>query len=88
MRPGLAKIIENVWISTYFECAETDLQIAENAGWTDYADTWSAKQVHRLTESQSLDRSTTFYGCDHTLEPDTRGSRARLPITWIHMCVA
>jgi hypothetical protein len=32
MRPGLAKIIKKVRISTYFECAETDLQIAENAG--------------------------------------------------------
>jgi hypothetical protein len=32
MRPGLAKIIKKVRISTYFECAETNLQIAENAG--------------------------------------------------------
>jgi hypothetical protein len=39
MRPGLAKMIEKVRISTYFECAETDLQIAENAGCIDYADT-------------------------------------------------
>jgi len=81
MRPGLAKSIENVRISTYFECAETDIQIAENTGCSDYADTWSAKQVHRLTESQCPDRSTTYYGCDDTLEIDTRVSRARLPIT-------
>jgi flagellar motor switch/type III secretory pathway protein FliN len=39
MRPGLAKMIEKVRISIYFECAETDLQIAENAGCIDYADT-------------------------------------------------
>jgi len=31
MRPGLAKIIEKVRISTYSESAETDFHIAENA---------------------------------------------------------
>ena len=30
MRLGLAKIIEKVHISRYFDCAETDLHIAEN----------------------------------------------------------
>jgi len=35
MRPGLAKIIEKVRISTYFETAETDLHKAENAYWID-----------------------------------------------------
>jgi hypothetical protein len=81
MRTGLAKIIEKVCISTYFECAETDLQIAENAGCIDYTDTWSAKQVNRLPKSQSPDRSTTYYGCEDTLELNTRVARARLPIT-------
>jgi len=45
-RPGSAKIIEKVRISTYFESAETDLHIAENACCIDYADTWSSKRVH------------------------------------------
>jgi len=45
MRPGLAKIIEKVRISTYFESAETDLHIAEIACGIDYADAWSSKQV-------------------------------------------
>ena len=31
MKPGLAKIIEKVSISQYFESAETDLHVAENA---------------------------------------------------------
>ena len=31
MRPGLAKIIEKVHISTYFETSETDLHKADNA---------------------------------------------------------
>jgi hypothetical protein len=31
MRPGLGKIIEKVRISTYYESAETDLHIPENA---------------------------------------------------------
>jgi len=35
MRPGLAKIIEKVRISTYFESPEIDLHIAENASCID-----------------------------------------------------
>ena len=46
MRPGLAKIIEKVCISTYFESAEADLHTAENVCCIDYADTWSSKAVH------------------------------------------
>ena len=46
MRPGLAKIIEKVHISTYFESAEADLHIAENACCINYADTWTSKRVH------------------------------------------
>jgi hypothetical protein len=44
--PGLAKIIEKVRISTYFESAETDLHIAENACCVEYADSWTSKRVH------------------------------------------
>jgi len=80
MRPGLAKIIEKVRISTYFESAEADLHIAENACCIDYADTWSSKRVHWLSKSQSPDRSTSHYGCEDTLELDTGVARARLPI--------
>ena len=68
MRPGLAKIIEKVRISTYYESAETDLHIAENACCIDYADTWMLKRVHWLSKSQSLDRITTHYGCEDTLK--------------------
>jgi len=46
MRPGLAKIIEIVRISGYFESPETDLHIAENAWCIVYTDTWSSKRVH------------------------------------------
>jgi len=46
MRSGLAKIIEKVHISWYFENSETDLHIAENACGIDYADTWSSKWVY------------------------------------------
>jgi len=46
MKPGLAKRIEKVRISRYFESAETDLHVAENACCIDYTDTWSSKQVH------------------------------------------
>jgi len=43
MSPGLAKIIEKVCISRYFESPETDSHIAENACCIDYAETWSLK---------------------------------------------
>jgi len=46
MRPGLAKKIEKVRISRYFESAETDLHIVENACRIDHADTCSSKRVH------------------------------------------
>jgi hypothetical protein len=45
MRPGLAKIIEKVRISTYYENAETDIHIVENTCSIDYADTWTLKRV-------------------------------------------
>jgi len=43
MKPALAKLIEKVRISTYFESAEIDLHIAENDCCINYADTWSSK---------------------------------------------
>jgi len=43
MRPGLAKIIEKVRISTYYESAETTMHIAENACCINDADTWTSK---------------------------------------------
>ena len=46
MTPGLAKIIEKVLISSYFESPETDLHIAENACCTEYADAWLSNEVH------------------------------------------
>jgi len=59
MRPGQAKIFEKVHMSKYFEISETDLHRAENTCCIDYADTWSSKQVHSLSECQSPHRSTT-----------------------------
>ena len=45
MKPGLAKIIEEVCISWYFECPEADQHRAENACCIIYGDTWSQKRV-------------------------------------------
>jgi hypothetical protein len=42
-RPGLAKIIEKLHISSYFECPETDHQIADNVCEVVYTDTWLSK---------------------------------------------
>jgi len=52
MKPGLAKIIEKVRISTYYESAETDIHIAENACCIDYADTWTSKRVYWLSKAK------------------------------------
>ena len=46
MRPGLAKIIENVRISRYFDSPETDLNIQANTCCIDYTDTWPSQRVH------------------------------------------
>jgi hypothetical protein len=80
MRPGLAKIIQKERISTYYESAETDLPIAENACCIDYADIWTSKRVDSLPTSHSPDRSITHYVCEDRLELDTGVARARLPI--------
>jgi len=88
MRPGLAKIIEKVLISWYFESPQTDLHIAENACSINYADTWSSKQVPWLSKSQSPDCGTFSYGCEDTFELHTGAARAYLPITGIHTWVA
>jgi len=88
MRPGLPKIFEKVRISWDFESPETDLHIAENACCINYADTWSPKQVHWLSKSQSPHCSTSDYGCEDTFELYTGVARVRLPITGTHMRVA
>jgi len=81
MRPGLAKIIQKVCVSKYFDSTETDLRIAENACDIDYADPWSSKRVHWLSKSQSLNCSTSNYVCKYTVEFDTEFASASLPIT-------
>jgi len=88
MRPGLAKMIEKVRISRYFESPETDLHKAENACCINYTDTCSSKRVHSLSKSQSAHCSTSDYGCEDTLEFYTGVTRAGLPITAIHPWMA
>jgi len=88
MKPGLAKIIENVRISWYFGSPEIDLPIAENACCIDYTDTWSSKWVHWLSKCQSSHRGTTDYGCEDTVELNTGDARAPELITGIHTRVA
>jgi len=88
MRPGLAKIIEKVCISWYFESPETDLQKAKNAYCIDYAGTWSSKRVHRLSTRQSPHCSTSDYGWEDKFELYTGDTRACLPIVGIHTWMA
>jgi len=59
MRPGLAKIIEKVHITSHFERPETNFHIAESALCVDYSDTWSSKRVHRLSKGHRMNSSTT-----------------------------
>jgi len=84
MRPGLAKIIEKVHISWYFESPEADLHIAENACCINYADTRSPKRVHWLSKSQCPQCGTSDYGCEDTLELYTSVARVPLPLMGIH----
>jgi len=84
MKPGIAKTIEKVRISWYFESPEIDLQIAENAWCIDYADAWLSKQLQWLSESQSPLRLTSDCGCQDALELCTGVARARLLIMGIH----
>jgi len=88
MRPGLAKIIENVSILRYFEKTETDHHIAENACCIDYADPWSSKRVRWLSKGHSTKWRTTYYGCENMVEFDTGVAGASLPIMRIHGRVA
>jgi len=88
MRPGIAKIIEKVRSSWYFESPEADLHIAENACWMNYTDTWLPKRVHSLSKSQSLHCGTSDYGWEHTFELYSGVARVRLPITGIYTRVA
>jgi len=88
MKPGLAKIIEKVRISWYFDSPETDLYIAENSCCINYTHTWSSKRVHWLSKSQSPHCSTSDYGCEDTLELYTGVTRAGLPIKGNHPWVA
>jgi len=88
MKPGLARIIEKVRISWYFESPGIDLHIAENACCIEYTDTWSSKWVHWLPKTQSPHRGTSDYGCEDRLQFYTGVARARLLITGIHMRVA
>ena len=45
MKLGLAKIIQKLQLSKYFDTAETDVDIALNARHIDYTDTWPSKRV-------------------------------------------
>jgi len=67
MRPGLAKIIEKIRISRYFESPNTDLHIAENACCIYCADTWPSKRVHWLSKWLSMQCSTSDHGYKNTV---------------------
>jgi len=71
LRPGLAMIIEKICISRYFKHPETDLHTADNTCCTDYADTWLWKRVHSLSNSQSMNLSTTQYVGENRVEFST-----------------
>jgi len=88
MRPGLAKTIENVRISWYFESPETNLHIAANACGIHYIDTLSPKQIHLLLNSKSLHWGSSDYGCEDTVELNTEVARKCLQIMGIHTQVA
>jgi hypothetical protein len=88
MRPGLAKRIEKIRVSWYFENPEDDFHIAENTCCIDYADIWLSKRVHWLSNCEIPHRGISSYGCEDRLELYSGVARARLPITGLHKGVA
>ena len=88
MRSGLAMIIQKVHISKYFESPATDLQIAENAGHTEFLYTWLSKWVHGISKSPSPQLGSTYYGCEEFSALGTSIACASLLITSIHPRVA
>ena len=83
MRPGLAKLLEKVHISWYFESPEADLHKAENGCGINYVNTWSQKRVYWLSNSQSPHCSTSDYGCEDTLDLYSGVAHASLPLMGI-----
>jgi len=80
MRPGLAKIIEKVRISSYLECPETALQIAKNSCRVIDVYTWLSKQDRWLSESECPHCSAFNYGYEYTLELNTGVDWIRIDI--------
>jgi len=85
MRPGLAKIIEKVRISRYFENHENDSHIAANACCNDHTDTWSWKRVHWRSKSKCANHSTTCHVCEDTVEFDIAVAWASLLSSRLHL---
>jgi len=88
MRPGLAKIIEKLGNLRNFETPETDLHIAPNAGWIDFADTGLSRLVHWQSRSQSMNCSTPNYECEKRVEINIAVAWASLTLVRIHPRVA
>jgi len=84
MRPGLAKMNEQVRISRYLVRPKNNLPIAANACCIDTAETWLSKEVDRLSNCQSSLRGTAYYGFDDTFKFDSGVAWVSRPITRIH----
>jgi len=87
-RQGFANIIEKVWIWKHFERPEIDLQIAENARYIDYADTWLLNDFHWLSKSHCMHYSTIHYGSENLPDDETRVIPAMYWILRSHQRVA
>jgi len=81
IRPDVAKLVEQLRNSRYFESPETNLHIPAHTCRIDYPDTWSSKQVHWLSNRQITNHSTTCYRCKDMVEFDVRVSWMSLPNT-------
>jgi len=88
MTPGLAKIFEKVCSSRNFESPETDFLTAVNACCIDFTDTGSLKHVHWLSQCQSTNCSTTYYGWGNIVEVNTVVAGVSRLITGIDLRLA
>jgi len=75
MRLRWAKIIRNVRFSGHLQSPETDIHIAENTCCIDYTNIWLLKSVHWMFKRQSMNHSTTNYGCEIIVELHCKGIR-------------
>jgi len=80
MKPGVPQVIEKVCISIYFETIETNLYMAANTCYIEYAGNRLLKRVLSASTCQSMNRTITYFESEDSLESNTGVASASLLI--------